>query len=117
MKDSLQSWHVNRVGDIFPAALRRSSGTCNPKVGSKSASIPRPLAAGFLITVVDATVLNGLRRGTNRAGRHSRRIAKTLLLHHYILSTTLTGGNIPRRLAASGTEHRNHAENRAIYGV
>jgi hypothetical protein len=33
------------------------------------------------------------------------------------VSTGLTGDNIPRRLAASGTEHRNHAENRAIYGV
>jgi hypothetical protein len=30
---------------------------------------------------------------------------------------SLTGDNIPRRLAGSGTEHRNHAENRAIYGV
>ena len=43
--------YLNRVGDIFPAALRRSSGACNPNLGfgSKSASIPRPLAAGFLI--------------------------------------------------------------------
>ena len=43
--------HFNRVGDIFPAALRRSSRACNPNLGfgSKSASIPRPLAAGFLI--------------------------------------------------------------------
>ena len=42
---------LNRVGDIFPAALRRSSRACNPNLGfgSKSASIPRPLAAGFLI--------------------------------------------------------------------
>ena len=45
---------LNRVGDIFPAALRRSSRACNPNLGfgSKSASIPRPLAAGFLIFVV-----------------------------------------------------------------
>jgi hypothetical protein len=30
---------------------------------------------------------------------------------------TLTGDNIPRELAASGIEHRNLAENRAVYGV
>ena len=46
-----QTVYLNRVGDIFPAALRRSSRACNPNLGfgSKSASIPRPLAAGFLI--------------------------------------------------------------------
>ena len=45
---------LNRVGDIFPAALRRSSRACNPNLGfgSKSASIPRPLAAGFLIEIL-----------------------------------------------------------------
>ena len=47
----LTACRLNRVGDIFPAALRRSSRACNPNLGFgiKSASIPRPLAAGFLI--------------------------------------------------------------------
>ena len=45
---------LNRVGDIFPAALRRSSRACNPNLGfgSKAASITRPLAAGFLIEIL-----------------------------------------------------------------
>jgi hypothetical protein len=42
-----------------------------------------------LFTVVDATVLNRFGGGTDGAGRHGRRTAKTLLLHHYILSTTM----------------------------
>ena len=29
----------------------------------------------------------------------------------------LTGDNVPKELAASGIEHRNHAENSAVYGV
>jgi hypothetical protein len=33
------------------------------------------------------------------------------------LSKTLTGDKVLRELAASGIEHRNRAENRAVYGV
>jgi hypothetical protein len=29
----------------------------------------------------------------------------------------LTGDKVPRELAASGIEHRNRAENRAVYGA
>ncbi|MBW4582588.1 MAG: hypothetical protein KME42_23710 [Tildeniella nuda ZEHNDER 1965/U140] len=41
-----------------------------------------------LFTVMGVTVLNRFGGGTNGAGRQGRRTAKTLLLHHYILSTT-----------------------------
>jgi hypothetical protein len=30
---------------------------------------------------------------------------------------SLTGDKVPRELAASGIEHRNRAENRAVYGA
>jgi ABC-2 type transport system ATP-binding protein len=35
----------------------------------------------------------------------------------YGLSDNLTGDKVPRELAASGIEHRNRAENRAVYGA
>ena len=34
-----------------------------------------------------------------------------------ILTAVLTGDKVPRELAASGIEHRNRAENRAVYGA
>jgi hypothetical protein len=35
----------------------------------------------------------------------------------YSLPPSLTGDKVPRELAASGIEHRNRAENRAVYGA
>jgi hypothetical protein len=37
--------------------------------------------------------------------------------NHFRLFTGLAGDNLPRAVAASGLEHRNRAENRAVYGV
>jgi len=37
--------------------------------------------------------------------------------HRKRIRLSLTGDNIPRELAASGIEHRNLVENRAVYGV
>ena len=56
---------LNRVGDIFPAALRRNIKLAIRilGVGSKSASIPRLLAAGFLI-ILKFSVLIGTMRCT-----------------------------------------------------
>ena len=34
-----------------------------------------------------------------------------------IVNEALTGDKVPRELAASGIEHRNRAENRAVYGA
>nr|WP_228041142.1 hypothetical protein [Nodosilinea sp. LEGE 07088] len=35
----------------------------------------------------------------------------------FIITITLTGDNVPKELAASGIEHRDHAENSDVYGV
>ena len=35
----------------------------------------------------------------------------------HFLNLRLTGDKVPRELAASGIEHRNRAENRAVYGA
>ncbi len=41
-----------------------------------------------LFTVMNMTILDDLRGHTTWAGCHGSRKAKTLLLHHYMLSTT-----------------------------
>ena len=44
------------------------------------------MAFESLFTIVDTSVLDRFSSGTNGAGRHDRKIAKTLLLYQYILS-------------------------------
>jgi hypothetical protein len=87
-------------------------------------------------TKTDKRTLEGIKKRTYRAASILRRMEQTnqkiarsaeplptdrTKLVQYgeisVVSLALTGDKVPRELAASGIEHRNRAENRAVYGA